>query len=167
MKKQEKEYYSEIKAKLVDLLKTKTTNFHLEITANKKFSDKLTAEIREGSDIIFRFLKEASPDITGFIKNKYSSEFIVVEFKKEKIKLDNIYQTKKYRELFNAKFTFLISLKPIPTEIIRLDKAMNNQLLMAGLHWAYAFILVEYDKKENKFVRWYPKNPFESDIYWK
>jgi len=132
VKKQEKVYYPLIKTNLEDLLEARTTNFYLEITANKKFSDKLKAEIREGRDIVFQFLKEASPDITGFIKDKYSSDFIVVEFKREKIKLDDIYQTKKYRELFDAKFTFLISSEPIPTEIKRLDKALGNQLLKAG-----------------------------------
>jgi len=167
MKNNEKEYYPLIKAKLEELLRTKSTNFYFEITANKKFSDKLKAEIREGRDIIFQFLKEASPDITGFIKNKYSSDFIVVEFKRERIKLNDIYQTKRYRELFNAKFTFLISLEPIPTEIKRLDKAMNDQLLKAGLHWTFAFVLVEFDRQEKKFVEWYPENPFENDIYWK
>lgn len=165
--RKEKEYYPMIKVKLEDLLKTRTANFYLEITANKKFSDNLKAEIREGRDIIYRFLREASPDITGFIKDKYSSDFIVVEFKREKIKLDDIYQTKKYRELFNAKFTFLISSEPIPTEIKRLDKALDYQLLKAGLHWTFTFVLVEFDKQEEKFVKWYPENPFEKDIYWK
>lgn len=165
--RKEKECYPLIKTKLEELLETKSTNFYLEITANKKFSDNLKAEIREGRDIIYGFLREASPDITGFIKDKYSSDFIVVEFKRKKIKLDDIYQTKKYRELFNAKFTFLISSEPIPTEIKRLDKALGYQLLKAGLHWTFTFVLVEFDKQEEKFVKWYPENPFEKDLHWK
>jgi len=80
-RKEEREYYQLIKAKLESLLKTRTNNFYLEITANKKFSNKLKAEVSSNRDIIFLFLKEASPDITGFIKREYSSEFIVVEFK--------------------------------------------------------------------------------------
>ena len=168
MKKDEEEYYPVIKTKLEEFLKAKTPTIYLEITANKKFSEKLKTEITPDRNIIFNFLKDVRPDITGFIKvSSNLSDFIVVEFKKEKIDLDSIYQTKKYRELFNAKFTFLISLQPIPTEIKRLDKAMNNQLLQAGLHWAFAFVLAQFDGQEKKFVEWYPENPFENDIYWK
>src|SRR3972149_9068145 len=97
----ERDYYKPIKAKLEELLGTKFSNFHLEITADKKFSNKLKTEISPNRDIIFHFLKEAAPDITGFIKGEYSSDFIVVEIKNEEIKIDHIYQTKKNAELFN------------------------------------------------------------------
>jgi len=165
MKKQEKEYYPEIKAKLEDLLNTKTTNFHLEITANKNFNNKLKAEIRQGRDIVFKFSKEASPDITGFVKNKYSSDFIVVEFKRERIKLDDIYQARKYRDLFGAKFAFLVSLESVPEEIKRLHKAIYPLLSSAGTY--EAFVLVHFDEESGEFKEWYPENPFEKDIYWK
>lgn len=163
MKNDEKEYYPQIKAKLEELLKIKTSNFHLEITANRKFTEKLKIEIPPQRDIILNFLKKAAPDITGFIYD--SSDFVVVEFKKKRIELDDIYQTKKYRELFNSKFTFLISSEPIPTEIKRLDKAI--QLLRSGLHWRFDFVLVHFDRKQDDFVEWYPENPFEEDSHWK
>jgi hypothetical protein len=60
----------------------------------------------------------------------------------------------------------LISLEPIPTEIKRLDKAMNDQLLRAGLPWTFAFVLIQFDKQQGEFVEWYPENPFENSIYW-
>lgn len=167
MEKEEKEYYSLVKTSIEELLKTKTANVYLEITANKKFSDRLKNEIPSGRDIIFNFLKQAAPDISGFIKAEYSSDFIVIEFKKDKIKLDDIYQTKKYRDLFNAKFAFLISLKSIPEELRRLDKAINNQLLQSGLSYFQAFVLARFDPKQNRFLEWYPENPFEKGIYWK
>ena len=163
--KKEEEYYPVIKAALKELLKTRTTNFHLEITANRKFSNKLKAEIREGRDIIFRFLKEASPDITGFIKNDYSSDFIVVEFKRETIKLDNVYQARKYRDLFSAKFAFLVSLQPVPEEIKRLHKATYPLLSGAGTY--DAFVLVRFDEESREFKEWYPENPCEKDLYWR
>lgn len=165
VKKQEKEYYPLIKTKLEDLLETRTANFYLEITANKKFSNKLKAEIREGRDIIFNFLKEASPDITGFIKNKYSSDFIVVEFKRKRIKLDDIYQARKYRDLFGAKFTFLVSLESIPEEIKRLHKVIYPLLSSTGTY--EAFVLVHFNEENVEFEEWYPDNPFEKDLYWK
>jgi len=163
--KKEKEYYPVIKAALNRFLEARTTNFHLEITANRTFSNKIKAEIRQGRDIIFHFLKEASPDITGFIKTEYSSDFIVIEFKRETIKLDDVYQAKKYRDLFSAKFTFLVSLHSIPEEIKRLHKATYTLLSGAGTY--DAFVLVHFDEEHNEFKEWYPENPFEKDLYWR
>ena len=164
MKKQEKEYYPLIKGSIEKLLKTKTGDVYLEITANKIFSDRLKNEIAPGRDIIFNFLKQAAPDITGFIKGKYSSDFIVIEFKKRKIKLDDIYQTKKYRDLFNAKFAFLISSEPIPTEIERLHKTIYE--LLSTPSYLQAFVLAQFDEGITEIVKWYPENPFEKDTYW-
>lgn len=165
MEKEEKEYYPVIKTKIEELMHAKVRDVYLEITAEKNFSEKIKSKIRPERNIIFNFLKRLRPDITGFIKDP--SDFIVIEFKKKRIDLNDIYQTKRYRELLNAKFTFLISLEPIPTEIKRLDKAMNDQFLKAGLHWTFSFVLVEFDRQEKKFVEWYPENPFENDIHWK
>jgi len=162
--KKEKEYYEPIKKKFEELFKGKG-EVHLEITANKKFSNKLKAQIGTNRDIIFSFLKEAAPDITGFIKREYSSDFIVVEFKKEKIKLDDIYQTRKYQELFDSKFTFLISLQTIPEEIKRLHKIVYALLYRPSIYCA--LVLVHYDEEINNFVEWYPENPFEKDLYWR
>ena len=164
MKKEEK-YYIPIKIKIEELLSNRVNNFQIEITANKKFSNHLKAEIRPERDIIFNFLKEAPPDITGFIKGEYSSDFIVIEFKEKKIKLDDIYQTKKYRDLFNAKFVFLISLEPIPEEIKRLHRATYELLSMP--HYSQAFTLAQFDEKTGNFIEWYPENPFERETCWK
>jgi len=165
VKKQEKEYYPIIKAKLEELLKRKNQNFYLEITANKKFSNNLKAEVREYRDIIFHFLKEASPDITGFINSKYSSDFVVIEFKVENIRLDHVYQTRKYIDLFDAKFAFLVSLRSIPEEIKRLHKVTYQLLSASGT--CRAFVLVYFDEDTGEFNEWYPENPFEKDLYWK
>jgi hypothetical protein len=102
----ERELYEPIRAKIEELIRTKFSNFHLEVTADKNFSNKLKAEISPHGhrDIVFRFLNEAAPDITGFIKTEYSSDFIAIEVKNEEIKIDDIYQTKRYAELFNAKY---------------------------------------------------------------
>jgi len=164
MKKQEKEYYKVIEAKLEELLRTKSDSFYLEITANKKFSNKLKAEVNRNRDIIFHFLKEAAPDVTGFIKGRYSSDFIVLEIKKDVIKLDHLYQTKKYAHLFNSKFAFLVSLQPIPEEIKRLHRSTHELLSFISYH--NTFVLVHFDDKSNEFVEWYPENPFEKDWYW-
>lgn len=162
--KKEKEYYEAIKTKLEQLLAVRSIPFHLEITADKKFSNELKAHIEPNRDIIFRFLKEAAPDITGFIKRSYSSDFIVVEVKKETIKLDDIYQAKKYQDLFNAKFTFLVSLQPISEEIKRLHKVAFS--LLSGPSYHYTFNLAHFNERTNEIVEWYPENPFEKDWRW-
>ncbi len=94
----ESQYYEKIKAVLQYFLKDKFKEIHLEITAQKKFSNILKSEITKhgNRDIIFRFLKEAAPDITGFIKDDFSSSFIVVEVKNEIIKLDNILKSRHF-----------------------------------------------------------------------
>ena len=160
-KKVEREYYEPIKAKLENLIKPKVSNFHLEITADKKFSNKLKAEISSHGyrDIVFHFLKEAAPDITGFIKGEYSPDFIVVEIKNDEIKIDDIYQTRKYAELFNAKYALLISTKETPEEIKRLSKVIYQ--LLSGGYGYEKMTIVYFDTEKGNFVEWFEKNPFE------
>lgn len=155
----ERDYYEPIKTKLEELLGGKFGNFHLEITADKKFTNKLKAEIRPERDIIFHFLKEAAPDITGFIKREYSSDFIVIEIKNEEIKIDNIYQARKYAELFNANYAVLISTKEIPEEIKRLSKVVYS--LLSGGYGYEKMTLAYFDAERGNFVEWLEKNPFQ------
>ncbi|MCL0050613.1 hypothetical protein M1N22_02015 [Dehalococcoidia bacterium] len=159
--RRERDYYETIKTKLEELIGTKFSNFHLEITADKKFTNKLKAEISPHGqrDIIFHFLKEAAPDITGFIKGEYFSDFIVVEIKDEEIRIDHIYQTRKYAELFNAKYVLLISTKEIPEEIKRLSKVVDS--LLSGCYGYEKMTLVYFDAERGDFVEWFEKNPFE------
>ncbi len=156
----ESQYYEKIKAVLQYFLKDKFKEIHLEITAQKKFSNILKSEITKhgNRDIIFRFLKEAAPDITGFIKDDFSSSFIVVEVKNEIIKLDNIYQTKKYADLFDAKYALLISIKEISEEIKRLSKVIPA--LLSLNNWMKRFVLVHFNYENKELIDWYPENPF-------
>ena len=117
----EKDYYKPIKETLEKLFRSKIKGdiVYLEITAYGNFSNELKRSIPNNLNIIFTFLKgkEFAPDITGFVKKEYYSEFIVVEVKDEPIKLDHLYQIKKYAELLNAKYALLISTHEIPEEI--------------------------------------------------
>jgi hypothetical protein len=94
LKPRERAYYESVKVWLETLLKPKTSTLHLEVTADRGFSNALQAQIDQHREIIFSFLKDARPDITGFLKSKPSSmrEFIVVEVKLTPVKLDDIYQ---------------------------------------------------------------------------
>ena len=51
---------------------------------------------------------------------------MVVEVKNEVIKLEDIYQTKKYADLFDAKYALLISPEEIPEELIRFDSGVSS-----------------------------------------
>ncbi|MEN4005965.1 MAG: hypothetical protein PQ964_01170 [Methanobacteriaceae archaeon] len=160
-KPHEKECYEPIKAKLEEILKMKFgDNFHLEITADKEFSNKLKAEVPSHREIIFSFFKDIRPDITGFVKEDSSVQFIVIEIKNKPIKLDDIFQIKKYAVLFNAKHALLVSSYEIPEEIKRLNKVTNPYLLSGGYGYEH-IIIVHYDAKKEHLGEWYEKNPFE------
>jgi len=159
----EKEYYETIKSKFEQLFKEKKETY-LEITANKNFSNKLKSQILSNREIIFNFLKEAAPDITGFIKKDYGTEFIVIEIKNEILKLDHIYQTRKYAELFDAKFAFLVSTREIPEEIKRLSKIVFSLLSLPAYK---KLVLVQFDNNSKQFVDWFEENLFENEYYWK
>ena len=163
----EKIYYGTIMKKLRDLFKEKGTHIHLEITANKVFSNELKSYVPRGKEIIFLFLKQAPPDITGFVKGSRLPGFVVVEVKSGKISLSDIYQLKRYADLFDARFSFLVSLEEIPEEIKRL---VSTILLLSKLKCGdiyKAFVFVHFDRESNEFVEWFEENPFKESIYWK
>ncbi len=165
----EEEIYPVVKEKLEVLIRKKyTKDFHLEITARKHFSNDLKSKISDDRNLIFSFLKDAPPDITGYVKNESISYlprffdnkycFIVVEIKNEKMKLDDIYQLRKYSELFDTWLALLITTKEIPEEIKRLSK-INKQLLPKR-DQSYT-ILAQFSLHNNDFMEWFPRNPFK------
>ena len=110
-------------------------------------------------DIVFAFLKKASPDITGFLKSILGTDFITIEIKMKKIGLDDIYQAKRYADLFKAKYGFLLSCEPIPEEIKRLSNS-TNILNKSG---EGTIRLAQYDLDTGKILdhTWFPSNQFE------
>src|SRR6516225_376259 len=121
LKPGERPHYESVKNSLEGLSKPKTSTLHLEITADRLFSNALQAEIDQHREIIFSFLKDARPDVTGFFKAKPDSrrEFIVIEIKPTPIKLDDIYQIRKYAELFDASYALLVSPCEVPERLVR------------------------------------------------
>jgi hypothetical protein len=158
--REESDYYAIIKTKIEEVMKNKFKESYLEITSKRKFSKKLKHEIAlTNRDIIFYFLQNTAPDITGFVKDEFSTYFFIAEIKREKIQLGDIYQTRKYSELFNAKYSFLISTEEIPEEIIKLSKVVFS--LLNGGHGYDRITLVHYDPDKENFIEWFEKNPFE------
>ena len=163
----EKTYYEPIKKKLEERFRSMSREFYLEITASKSFSNKLKRKISEKRNMIFSFLKEAAPDITGYVETDtleqlFSWEeeyyFVVAEVKRTTIKLDDIYQVRKYSELFDARLTLLVTLEEIPEEIKRLSKVVKQLLSQPD---GEKIIIAQFDPHRNDFREWYPKNPFK------
>ncbi len=161
----EKDYYEPIRKEFEKLLSSNGTAY-LEITANKVYSNKIKAEIPYDRDLIFNFLKDAPPDILGFVKSgilgiNLSTDFVVIEVKDEILKLDHIYQARKYAELFHAELAFLVSTMEIPEELKRLSKVITALLKLPKRN----LVLVQFDPLTNKIVAWHEENPFESFSY--
>lgn len=161
----EADLYELIKQKLEELLASKGKRFYLEITARKGLSEKLKGAIPQHREIVFSFLRKR-PDLFGFIEG-YSKDFMTVEIKERIEKLDDIYQAKLYKEVFAARYGFLITTKPIQEEIKRLCNSTSDILHSAGDD-IYRFLAIgHFDKENGQFVDWFEENPFEKEYYWK
>ena len=88
---------------------------------------------------------------------------IVIEVKKDEIKLDNIYQARKYGELLETQFAFLVSPKEIPEEIKKLSSVTIDLL---SLPYYKKLVLCQFDEKTNQIVDWYEENPFMVERFW-
>jgi hypothetical protein len=161
----EKRYYTAIRHKLEDLLRARVDSLYLETTADKNLGPRLQAHIQPGRDIVFAYLKKVRPDMTGVVTQGGLTHFIVVEVKTGEIELDHIYQLKKYTDLLNAKFAFLVSLASIPVEMKHL--ARTTHALLHGPSSYETYCLAHFDVHSGDFVEWYPKNPFEQDYLWR
>jgi hypothetical protein len=158
LKPRERAYYEFVRAWLETLLKPKTSTLHLEVTADRRFSNTLQAQIDQHREIIFSFLKDARPDITGFFKSKPDSirEFLVVEVKLTPIKLDDIYQIRKYAELFDASYALLVSPHEVPERIVRLARVVFPLLSLPG----YKRVTLARLREDDANVDWLPEAPF-------
>jgi hypothetical protein len=165
MMEKEENYYDGIKQRFTDLFQSKGYEAYFEKTANKKFSNKLKSKIPDYRHIIFYFLKDVAPDITGFVLKGNFADFVIIEVKNEEIKLDHIYQARKYAELFEAKFAFLVSTVEIPEEIKRLAKVVHPLLSAPSIY--HCRTVVHFDGETKSFKDWYPENPFEKEYYWR
>lgn len=139
---------------------------YLNTTSDGKFPEEILSRIPQHEEIIFSFLKKKnSPDLTGFIKlvsGGYADfQFITVEIKDSTVKLDDVYQAKRYADLFRAKYGFLISTKPIPTTIKRLCNRIPI-LYIAGTSYE-KLKLAQFDIGQKKIVEksWFPESPFK------
>src|SRR6266849_3178109 len=154
----ERALYESVKVWFERLLEQKYASVRLEVTAYKQFSNVLQSQIDPYRELVFAFLKEAAPDITGFVKKDSSSlrEFVVVEVKTGPIKLDDIYQARKYAELFDARNALLLSTSEIPEKITRLSRVVFPLLTLP----AYKQLALVRFADDGRATTWFPECPF-------
>lgn len=167
----EEELYEPIRRYLVRMLKRRFSNTHLEITHRGNYSETLKHLVRH--DIVFAFLQKALPDLTGFVlkdnvnvRVARSSDvrfYITVEVKPGKLELDDIFQAKKYGDLFYAKYALLISTYPVGEEIRRLHERLY--ILYRYRKWKVYVGQVTIEKADRSIDRvkdciWFPETPF-------
>lgn len=167
----EADLYKPIQGYLLNMLNRNFSNYHLEITARGNYSETVKHLVRH--DIVFSFLKKASPDLTGFIlkvgidkATAHSSDvesFITVEVKPDKLKLANIFQAKMYGDLFYAKYALLISPEIIGEEIRRLHNRLY--ILNRFRDWKVYTGQAVVEKIGKSIIKvqdiiWFPETPF-------
>lgn len=158
--KTERQHYQVVKDWLQEYLEQRFPSSYLEITASGKFSERLKAHIGQHRDIVFRFLREAAPDITGFVGGDASRGFVVVEVKARTIKLDDLYQARKYAELFDARYALLVSTEEIPQEIIRLSQVVFPYLPAIPAYGRLTLVRFQKGTDVAWSASWFPEDPF-------
>lgn len=158
--------YEPVQAKLGELLSgTGVGNFILETGGAKSFSERLKAAIPEGREIVFNFMSRR-PDILGFVQGQLQRDLITVEVKEKNLKIDDIYQAKMYKEVFGARYSFLVTAAPIPEALKRLCKTTFSILHSIDDH-TYKFLAVAQFHPAAGFIDWIEGNPLEKDYFWK
>jgi hypothetical protein len=152
----ENDLYEPIRTYLLEKFNVKFKNTILEDTHAGGFSPKIKKEIPVYNEIIFSFLKNEKPDLIGYVKEDYGVKYITVEIKNIPINLNDVYQAKKYADLFQARYGFLISSKTIPIEI----KRLHNRTYILRTLISENLILAEWNISKNEMIDWFEKSPF-------
>lgn len=159
----EAKYYPIVRDWLQELLRQRFPWCHLEVTANGKFSGKTKEHIPQGREIIFHFLKQAAPDLTGFVTRERGRGFIVVEVKTTTIGLKDVSQVRGYAELFEARWSLLLSTREIPEEFRRLHQEAPE--IFSTLTGHGAITLGWLREQGGRWdAQWFPAAPFAKGL---
>lgn len=163
---EETKYYSIVRDWLQELLKQQFPWCHLEITANGKFSGKIKEHIPQGREIIFHFLKQAAPDLVGFVTRERGRGVVVVEVKTTIIRLKDLSQVRGYAELFGARWSLLLSAKEIPEEFRRLYQVAPEAFSTLTGHGTITLGWLREQSGELT-VQWFPTDPFAKGLLYR
>lgn len=159
----EADLYFPVQTKLAEQLSGVTENAYLETCATKGFSETIKAAIPENREILFAFTTKR-PDIVGYVDRAFTKDLITVEVK-ESLIIDDIYQAKMYKEVFAARYNFLVTAAPIPEAIKRLCRQAPAILHSLGDD-GHSFLVIARFHPAGGFIEWFKDNPFSNTFYW-
>ena len=169
-KEKEQELYNTVLKVLEQKFKT-LGDVHLENTSKKRFSEELKEQLDDYSLFILR-VESMSPDLTGYLNKKegYRGEkcVIVVEIKRDRPTLKDIYQTKRYAEILQATYALLIAPKKLSTERRKFLIKRKQEITQFSTNKQ---VLIGQLKYEKNLLHTYP-NVFpysiqiDNDLYW-
>ena len=142
------------------------TDFFLETAASKGFSETVKAAIpsRSRNRLLFHESKtRSSSDMS--VKNT-AKDLITVEVKEKSLTIEDIYQAKMYKEVFGARYGFLITATAIPEALKRLCK-QTYSIQHSANDLTYSFLAIAQFHRAGGFIEWFEENPFSKDFYWK
>lgn len=161
----ERELYQPVRKALEKYFCEEAEECFFEVTADKvgeRVEEKLADEV------LFLIRKrEFRPDIMGYVRVPiglgifFFSEFrVVVEVKDGKPSVNDLFQVKKYGELYDAAISILVSTDKPEQRFLRLleRKPTLLSLPMGG----YSAFITRFLKDKCDFDWWYPRPPRES-----
>jgi len=121
---------------------------YFEITA-KTISNKIKNEFDLNRLLLLK-TERTLPDIMGFVEKNSLNELFVFEIKDEKPTIKAIYQLKKYAEVLNAKYAYLICTGEISAE---LKKILENEPRIQSFNTGYDGIsIIHFDEEKKEIV---------------
>lgn len=151
--------------KLGEKLQSVVEEFYLETGATKGFSETVKAAIPEGREIVFSFLSRR-PDLIGYVTREHAKDLLTVEVKEKALTIEDLYQAKMYKEVFAARYGFLITAAPIPEALRRLCK-QTWPILHSAADGAYSFLVIAQFHPAGGFIDWFEDDPFLKEFFWK
>ena len=161
----EADLYNPVEAKLAEQLSGVATDFFLETAASKGFSETVKAAIPPSREIVFSFMSRR-PDLIGYVSKESAKDLITVEVKEGSLTIEDIYQAKMYKEVFGARYGFLITATPIPEALKRLCK-QTYSIQHSANDLTYSFLAIAQFHRAGGFIEWFEENPFSKEFYWK
>ena len=155
----EKNLYDPIKKALEQFL-GQENKLYLEDTHKNSISKKLK-DLFDNAAFLFLMSQKVSPDLMGYVEEAKSrfglgidegstTEKIIVEVKNEEIKILDLYQAKRYAEVFGAKYAFLISIEDVPGELKRFIKGRPEVVKYQYSGGTREIIFSRYDESSRK-----------------
>jgi len=161
----EADLYDPVQAKLGECLSAVGRAFYLEPAAVKGLSETVKAVIPAGQEIVFSFFRR-KPDLIGYVSGEFAKDLITVEIKEKSLTIEDVYQAKMYKEVFGARYGFLVTAAPIPEALKRLCR-QNFSILHSVSDGIRAFLSIAQFHRVGGFIDWFEENPFTKEFYWK